>query len=108
LVPDQKPPANFAGGFFIGKTGRGESLSMGQAAEQSQLARQDDGQQQPDQPFPEPQAALGGGGQPELEFHRPQRDHIAIAETLTGFNWLEIHQQSGSRLQPDLNAGTLA
>ena len=40
----------------------------------------DGGQQRPDKSFAEAQAALAGGGEPELEFGRADGDDVAVAE----------------------------
>ena len=59
-----------------------------QPVNQNKLAEHDDQQERPDKPFAEPQAALPGGGEPELNFHGAERDDVAVAEKygLDGFD----------------------
>ena len=45
-----------------------------------ELAEGDERQQRPDKIFTEAQAALPGGGEPELDFHRTDRDGVTVAK----------------------------
>ena len=51
-----------------------------QPVKQDELAEGDKNQQRPDKIFAEPQAALHGGGEPELDFHRANRNGVAVAK----------------------------
>ena len=76
---------------------------MRQAAKQNQFGQQHQRQHNPNAEFPGAEAALTGGGKPELNANRAEADDIAIAKALAGGNGLEIHREGGIRVLTDLH-----
>lgn len=76
---------------------------MWQAAKQNQFGQHHQRQHNPNEEFPRTEAALPGGGQPELNANRAETDDIAIAKAVAGGNGLEIHREGGIRVLTDLH-----
>jgi hypothetical protein len=59
---------------------RKKFTSAQQPVNQDELAEGDENQKRPDKSFAEAQAALSGGGEPELKFGGTERNDVAVAK----------------------------
>src|SRR5271170_4525748 len=75
-----RPRASSSPSFFVSIAKTRKRKSPDEPVNQRELAGSDGNDERPDKKFAEAQAALPGGGEPELQFCGANRDDVAVAK----------------------------